>query len=103
MKDRSLCLVRLVTMSWANKTGLSMTKSLVPIQDDHGYFTMIKDALIGIEGQDVASLIVNINSLPDGVYELITTEDTYGRKIDTKYCFILKSLTSEFTYKTTRT
>jgi len=67
----NLVVVRVTTSYWSDKSGLHQKKSVIPIKRKcRGYNTLMEDASdIGVE--EVVTRILNLDSVDDGVYEVI--------------------------------
>lgn len=71
-----ICMVRLVTTSWRDRRGVHSKKSLNFLKRQCLGFNILDEDCSAIGVEEVVLRIININSVPDGVYRVVTANET---------------------------
>ena len=85
----SVCIVRLSTSAWHDKRGVYLKKSLVFLRRRCKGFPVFEDDCSQSEVIDVLDRVLNIDTVPDGIYKVtpcnITTDFESGYVDDWDY------------------
>ena len=94
-KQRNRCVVRLRTTMWADKTGLHMKKSLTFLRRKSEGFNLIEEDIGAVGAEQVLSRILNIDECQDGIYEVVTCNES--RDYETGYidCYDYRLVTAD--------
>jgi hypothetical protein len=68
--------VRLVTSCWQNETGLHIKRSLITLRRKSSGYQILDEDCRQIGASEVAAQIVNLNECEDGVYSVVTCNET---------------------------
>ena len=76
LKQEDVCVIRLTTSAWMDSRGVHLNKNLNFLKRKCRGYNILKEDCSneGVEG--VISRIVNIDSVPDGIYRVVTCEES---------------------------
>ena len=76
-KKPNRCIVRLKTSIWSDSRGLHVKKSLNYLRRKSEGFNLLEEDIGAIGADYVYSNILNMDTVPDGCYELVTVNETH--------------------------
>jgi len=75
-ETKSVCVVRLSTNYWGDKRGLYIKKSINILKRRCVGYNIIQEDCSHMGFDEVASKVVNLNEVQDGIYEVITCNES---------------------------
>jgi hypothetical protein len=69
--EQNVCVVRLTTSVWNNDRGVHLKKSLNFLKRQCAGFNILAEDCLMIGAEEVVPKIINIDSVPDGVYRVV--------------------------------
>lgn len=79
-KERPRVVARLSTTSWRDSRGLHFKRSLTPLHRKCRGYNFLEEDASDLGAKDVLDRIQNLNSVQDGVYELLITDIQIDRE-----------------------
>ena len=74
--EQNACVVRLTTSAWKNDRGVHLKKSLDFLKRQCVGFNILDEDCLMIGAEEVVPKIININSVPDGVYRVVVCNES---------------------------
>jgi hypothetical protein len=71
------CVVRLVTSYWHNRSGVHIKRSLTYLKRQCKGYNILDEDVSNCDAETVLSHIVNINECEDGVYQVVTCNESH--------------------------
>jgi len=75
-KGENICVVRLTTSAWSDSRGVHLKKSLNFLKRKCKGFNLLYEDCSMIGPEEVIPRIINIYSVPDGVYRVVTCNES---------------------------
>lgn len=75
-EDAPACVVRLKTDIWNNDRGLHVKKSITFLKRLSAGFNILHEELSNVGGVDTLKSIINFDECKDGIYEIITVNES---------------------------
>ena len=75
-KDDDVCVVRLTTNAWRDSRGVHLKKSLNFLKRQCKGFNLLDEDCSMIGAEEVIPRIVNIGSVTDGIYRVVTCNES---------------------------
>lgn len=74
-QPRHICVVRLTTSYWASARGIHQRKDLTYLRRQCQGLNILEEDVANIGAYDAATSIINLDTCPDGVYQVVTCNE----------------------------
>lgn len=75
-KQRNVCVVRIRTTAWSDRSGLHFKKSLVFLRKQCVGFNVLEEDVGMIGAEEVIPRIINIDECENGVYQVVVCNES---------------------------
>ena len=76
VQRKSICVVRLTTSSWSSKRGVFLQKSLSYLRRKCDGYNILEEDTTYVGAEEVAHKVVNLYDVEDGIYEVVTCNES---------------------------
>lgn len=74
------CVIRLKTSSWKDKRGIHIKRSLTYLRRECRGFNILEEDADQVDANFVVSRIINLHECVDGIYSVITCNESHDRE-----------------------